>query len=64
MSDFEQGCYRITLRLDTNRNNDRADFGEKILCIGIGNPNQGGGPTSTPGSGGGGGGGGQPTAMP
>jgi uncharacterized protein YraI len=64
MSDFEQGCYRITLRLDTNRNNDRADFGEKILCIGIGNPNQGGGATATPGSGGGGGGGGEPTAMP
>lgn len=58
VSDFDQGCYRITLRLDTNRN-DRTDFGEKILCIGVGSGAQ---PTAAPGSGGGGGG--QPTAMP
>jgi hypothetical protein len=50
MNDFDNGCYRITLRMDTNRN-DRTDFGEKILCIGIGsNPTS---PTATPGSGGG-----------
>ena len=53
ISDFENGCYRITLRIDTNAG-DRADFGEKILCIGVGS---GGG-------GGGGGGGGNPIATP
>jgi hypothetical protein len=32
---LEPGCYRITLRIDTNAGN-RTDFGEKILCIGTG----------------------------
>lgn len=35
VSDLAQGCYRITLRIDTNAGN-RADFGEKILCVGTG----------------------------
>jgi hypothetical protein len=35
INDFDSGCYKITLRLDTNRDN-RTDFGEKILCIGVG----------------------------
>ncbi len=56
INDFESGCYRITLRIETNAG-DRADFGEKILCIGVGSGSGGG-------SGGGGGGGGSPTATP
>lgn len=55
---LESGCYKITLRIDTNAGN-RADFGEKFLCIGVAG---GGGqpqPTAAPG-----GGQPQPTAAP
>ncbi len=45
---LETGCYKITLRVDTNANN-RADFGEKILCVGTGNAAQPQ-PTAAPGS--------------
>jgi uncharacterized protein YgiM (DUF1202 family) len=31
-SDFENGCYRITLRIDTNTGK-RTDFGEKFFCV-------------------------------
>lgn len=61
ISDFDNGCYKITLRLDTNRDN-RTDFGEKFLCIGVGtgvsptSPPSGGGSQPPPP--------GQPTAMP
>lgn len=58
-NEFEPGCYRITLRLDTNAGN-RTDFGEKILCIGVGgggnpapNPNPQPQPQPQPPSGGG-----------
>jgi uncharacterized protein YraI len=46
---LENGCYKITLRIDTNAGN-RADFGEKFLCVGV--------------AGGGGGGGSQPNPQP
>jgi hypothetical protein len=59
INDFDSGCYRITLRLDTNRDN-RTDFGEKILCIGVGtnpSPTSAPNPTSAPPPG-------QPTPLP
>ncbi len=46
---LENGCYKITVRIDTNAGN-RADFGEKIFCVGV--------------SGGGGGGSSQPNPQP
>ncbi len=52
-NEFADGCYKITLRIDTNAG-DRADFGEKFFCVNVG----------PPGGGGGGGGGGGPTPTP
>ncbi|MFN4294718.1 MAG: Ig-like domain-containing protein [Thermoflexales bacterium] len=54
-NEFADGCYKITLRIDTNAG-DRADFGEKFFCVNV-SPSGGGG-------GGGGGGGSSPTATP
>jgi hypothetical protein len=42
-SDFENGCYRITLRIDTNTGK-KVDFGEKFICIGTGGGGGGGNP--------------------
>lgn len=53
--DIGTGCFRVTLRLVTNRNPERrTDFGEKILCINV----------SPPGGGGSGGGGPSPEPTP
>jgi hypothetical protein len=62
---LENGCYKITLRIDTNAGN-RADFGEKFLCVGVAggggqpnpnpNPNPQPQPQPQPPAGGGGGG--------
>jgi uncharacterized protein YgiM (DUF1202 family) len=54
VQNFENGCYKMFLRIDTNTGK-RTDFGQKFLCVGVG------------GGGGGGGGGGNPpppTATP
>ncbi|MDW8053413.1 MAG: SH3 domain-containing protein [Anaerolineae bacterium] len=57
--DIGTGCFRVTLRLVTNRNPDRrTDFGEKILCINVQPPGGGGGSGGGGGGGGGGSGGG------
>ena len=55
VQNFENGCYKMFLRIDTNTGK-RTDFGQKFLCVGVGS-----------GGGGGGGGGGNPpppTATP
>ncbi|MCS7055823.1 MAG: hypothetical protein NZM18_06570, partial [Thermoflexales bacterium] len=51
-NEFADGCYKITLRIDTNAGH-RADFGEKIFCVNVNVGGGGGGggappPTTTP----------------
>jgi len=38
VQNFENGCYKMFLRIDTNTGK-RTDFGQKFLCVGVGSGN-------------------------
>jgi uncharacterized protein YgiM (DUF1202 family) len=46
VQNFENGCYKMFLRIDTNTGK-RTDFGQKFLCVGVGGGGGGGNPPPT-----------------